>query len=991
MARRNNRLAAVALSQGMVDPMRLAKAVEPWLVQSGVDDWLQFFLDKELLTPEQAERLRNAYAAADPDTDSETDLQSVGILERVGTPALQASPDRGEALPRTLNATPSEHFGPASPQPRPELDPHGHAETARDHADLEVDSEASDPVAVPAPHYEDWMREEDTLLGLEKDDDGSQTHITAHPAPRHVQPPPPRPAPASRSMVAEAGRRAGVILPGAEASAPSFPSERKYTLQREVGRGGVARVFEALDNDVGRRVAIKVLRDPARATPRMLEKLIEEAQITGQLEHPNIVPVHDLGLLPSGEVFFAMKLLRGRTLAELVRQLRVGNEEVAKEFSRLRLLTFFQQINMAIAFAHERGVIHRDLKPENILIGYHGEVSVMDWGLARVAGRKERQSSEGTVRTLRSEGGGSRTVVGTISGTPSYMPPEQAMGNVFEIDVRSDVYSLGAILYELLTLYPPFTGRNAADILTKVVSDPVVPPRERAPTRQIPTELEEICLHALAKKKDDRYDSARALHADVEAYLEGTRERKRKRAEAGLRIVAGREAQARYEEVREELSRLDAAAREAERKTRPSAPPSAKRRLWELQDLRTESHGRLAEAFASAVEAYSQALGIDPSADEARDTLAELYLERLGEAEALGQPETALHFHSLLEHFAAGRYAQRLGAPGRLRIATTPEGARVSVFRYRARNRIENAEEELADGRTPMELSLPPGSYLVVLELDGFAPVRVPVTLTREAHSELKIPLRTREELGEAFTYIPAGSYLSGGDALAPNPVERHGKYVKAYAIGTYPVTVEEYLEFVNDVCRTDPEEAQRRTPRATSTAGFYWSAQEGGGFAIASPDPDGDVWEPRWPVMGVSWQDAVAYCAWYSRRCGAIVRLPTREEWEKAARGVDGRLYPWGNHFDPTFCKMESSREGRPLPEPVGSYPTDESPYGVRDLAGTIEEWTAGRFLDDENLRTLCGSSWRSPSLLCRTTWETGASPASVSLSYGFRLAKPL
>ena len=404
-----------------------------------------------------------------------------------------------------------------------------------------------------------------------------------------------------------------------------------------------------------------------------------------------------------------------------------------------------------------------------------------------------------------------------------------------------------------------------------------------------------------------------------------------------------------------------------------------------------DARNRLAETFAAAVEAYSQALGIDPDSSEARDALAELYFERLTEAEQGGEPESALHFRTLLGQFAGGRYAPRLAASGQVVLHTQPVGARVSCQRYRERNRVLTLDEPQDLGHSPVEAGLPPGSYLFTLEYPGHLPTRLPVVVAREARLHLRVPLKRPDDVGEGFAYVPAGSYQSGGDPLAPTATPRRSRHVRAFAIGVYPVTVGEYLAFINDLARTAPDEAQRRTPRATATSGFYWTARPDHGFSIESPDPDGDTWDHSWPAMGVSWQDAAAYCAWYSRRVSATVRLPTRDEWEKAARGVDGRLYPWGDHFDPTFCKMETSREGRPLPEPVGRYPIDESPYGVRDLAGTIMEWTASRFMDDDPLRTLAGGSWRDPALLCRATWETGASSASVSLSFGFRLVRTL
>jgi Leucine-rich repeat (LRR) protein len=289
---------------------------------------------------------------------------------------------------------------------------------------------------------------------------------------------------------------------------------------------------------------MKVLLADQRDRDR--RRFVEEAQINGQLEHPNIVPVHELGVDAENRLYFTMKLVRGRTLADIIDLLARDPAQVA-EFSRFRLLRVFIQVCNAVAFAHNRGVVHRDLKPSNIMIGDFGEVQVADWGLARVLPPERRtvytDQGRTTPATIRAEPArtssddrlqavvasfrrtpdGSRageTVQGTIEGTPAYMPPEQAKGELDHIDERSDIYSLGAILYELLTLHPPVGGRTVDEVLDNVVNHRIPPPGARAPDRDIAMELSAICLKALSAEREHRYQRVVDLRRDVEAHLE---------------------------------------------------------------------------------------------------------------------------------------------------------------------------------------------------------------------------------------------------------------------------------------------------------------------------------------------------------------------------------------------------------------------------------------------------------------------------------------
>ncbi|MFO0956321.1 MAG: serine/threonine-protein kinase [Isosphaeraceae bacterium] len=227
----------------------------------------------------------------------------------------------------------------------------------------------------------------------------------------------------------------------------------RYEVAGELARGGIGVVLKGRDRDLGREVALKVLRAEHANNPAMVRRLVEEAQIGGQLQHPGILPVYELGLDSARRPFFAMKLVRGRTLAALL------DEREALDADQGRFLAIFEAICQAVAYAHARGVIHRDLKPSNVMVGAFGEVQVVDWGLAKVLARGGPNSTgpdsgPTAVATVRSGDTDSRSEAGSILGTPSYMPPEQARGEVDSLDERSDVFSLGAILCEILTGLP---------------------------------------------------------------------------------------------------------------------------------------------------------------------------------------------------------------------------------------------------------------------------------------------------------------------------------------------------------------------------------------------------------------------------------------------------------------------------------------------------------------------------------------------------------
>jgi predicted Ser/Thr protein kinase len=285
---------------------------------------------------------------------------------------------------------------------------------------------------------------------------------------------------------------------------------KRYEIREEIGRGGMGVVVRAYDRDLQRDVAIKLTRAD-RTGSHDVTRFVEEAQITGQLSHPNIVPVHELAHEPNGRTFFAMKLVEGHSLAQMIRKFR--KKEI--DFPLSRRLYIFNQLLNSMAYAHDRGVIHRDLKPDNVMVGDYGEVLLMDWGLAKISGKEELPRK---VTTTRMQTPGSQTIDGAVIGTPAYMPPEQARGEREKIDERSDIYSLGAILYELLCLHPPYAAASASSLIEKVIAAPPPPPGERNPASLIPHGLEKICLKCLSVDPDDRFETVKELQDALEEY-----------------------------------------------------------------------------------------------------------------------------------------------------------------------------------------------------------------------------------------------------------------------------------------------------------------------------------------------------------------------------------------------------------------------------------------------------------------------------------------
>ncbi|MCG6908553.1 MAG: formylglycine-generating enzyme family protein, partial [Deltaproteobacteria bacterium] len=472
--------------------------------------------------------------------------------------------------------------------------------------------------------------------------------------------------------------------------------------------------------------------------------------------------------------------------------------------------------------------------------------------------------------------------------------------------------------------------------------------------------------------------------------------------------------------VRSEINRLQADIKAMQQRIRGFEDQKAKQPLWDAQKALSAANIAKLQKESSLISAFFTVLSYDGANPEARRGLSKIYYDRYTAGESENDREAMSFYRSLVLTFDDGRYRTLLEQGGNLTITSDPPADGYYLHRFeegvdrrlvplafdpRTPFPIEGKDDEAEPEAkiTPMpslraalrfddadrldrigDIELPAGSYLVTIKKGGFMDTRVPVMIRRGESSRITaIRLFREKEVPRGFVYVPKGPCLLGGDHAAPYPLDRNVRDIPGFFVSRHEVTAQEYLAFINDMEKRIPGSAEKYLPRKASKSGPYWK-KVGAHYENNFPE--------NWPVLGISWNDARAFCKWMThrhKREGWVFRLPEEWEWEKAARGVDGRYFPWGNHFDFTFCSMANSKKKkRNGPDPVGSFTPDESVYGVMDMAGNVSEWCHTFYDRQNNIRINRGAAWSyAEADYARCAARNGHSPSAVADFRGFRM----
>lgn len=788
----------------------------------------------------------------------------------------------------------------------------------------------------------------------------------------------------------------------------------RYHIETEIGRGSIGIIYRSRDRLLGRPVAVKMLRPELQDRTRQRTRFMREAHLTGRLGHPNIVPMYDVGSL-DGAPCLVMGLLSGLSLRTYIRTQRAATA---------KMLAWFTQICHGVAYAHQEGIIHRDIKPAHVILGEFGQVVLTDWGLAKQIRTPDPRIAPDDDETLSQASHRELTRHGDVIGTPAYMAPEQAAGRLADVDHRVDIYALGAILYEILAGTRPYEASRSIEVLRAIRRGPPEPPSQRAPERGIPPALEAACMRAMARVPADRFSTALALAAQIEAFMETQgashtgphhtgphhtgahapmdrptlveptpvaelmaqdtdtasvqgpayeEEAERHLAEGEAEAGAFNEQLRQARRYRSEATRQEAAL--------PRQPEiSQLQEVWRLESRARATADRAAHHLVQAAEGLEAALAHEGAAPRARQALARLHRDAWRAAELAGDTVNADYHRRRAQSFDDGPLRMELTNRATLSVITHPKGATVELAPVDDRPPAWTVGVSLRLGKAPLSDRIVTAArcHLKLIPESG-APVELPLRVEAGQPTSVEITL-PRRHIPRGFIFVAGGDFTLGADDAAPGACRPRTESVGDLLVGRTAVTWESYFRFLTHLEHDgqDPSLHLPRTKDHTLVQMVRGRPQWRRGFEPAKGSP----------VCYISHADAEAYAHWIGQRLSLKVRLPTEIEWEYAAGGVDGRLFPWGDGYVPGFA--DNRRRKTAGPSAIEAFPEDRSPFGVIGMGGGVREWTSttadepGRFL-------LRGGSWRARPEQVRICARATAGSALTHDAIGVRLVAEL